>query len=115
MARLYRQVLTADYGRIDELRLLADIADDMTVDTGLSVSGLRRLFATAQGIGPDDFHPYDLAGAVRNDVIGGAAVLVPDPAAVADVVQRFLTAEPAPSGAPITSDAFVPPRAGSCS
>jgi len=109
--RLFRQVLAADYGATDQVRLLTDVIDDITVDDGLDLDGLRSIFTTASAIGSDRFVTSDLVAGLSGDtIINGNAVLLADPAVVDAVVGQFL--DPTPGVEPIESeildDAIVP-------
>ncbi len=108
--RVFRQVLAADYGAADQVRLLTDVIDDITVDDGLDLDGLRSIFATVSAIGADRFVTSDLVAGLSDEVINGQAVLVADPVVVDAIVGQFL--DPTPGVEPIESeildDAIVP-------
>ncbi|MAT04037.1 MAG: hypothetical protein CL424_03215 [Acidimicrobiaceae bacterium] len=91
MRRVYRDVLSAGYSTIDELRLLTDVVDDITVDIGLDLHGLRALFNAAEVIGPDQVQFYDLhAGLSADATADGSAVLVADRATMQTAVDGLL-------------------------
>jgi polyisoprenyl-teichoic acid--peptidoglycan teichoic acid transferase len=113
--RLYRTVLSANYSAADQVRLLTDVLDDITVDDGLDVDALRSLFATMANIGPDGFVTFDLNGGLTEEMIDGNSVLVADPGEIASVVEQFLrpTDPPVRTDDPILDQAVVP-SAPSC-
>ena len=51
--RLYTSVLAQNYSTTDKTRLLTDVVDDITVDTGLDLDGLRAIFNAAALIGTE--------------------------------------------------------------
>ena len=108
--RLFRQVLTADYGATDQLRLLVDVMDNIAVDPGLGPNDLRSIFATAAAIGPDRFVTSNLVAGLTGAVINGNAVLLADPAVIDTVVRQFLdpTSGVDPIESAILDDAIVP-------
>jgi len=108
--RVFRQVLAVDYGATDQVRLLTDVIDDITVDDGLDLDGLRSIFATAAAIGPDRFVTSDLVAGLSDELINGNPVLLADPVVVDAVVGQFLdpTSGVEPIESEILDDAIVP-------
>ena len=60
-ARLVEQVLAGGFSAADQLRIVTDVLDDVTVDEGLDVDGLRSLWATAATIGATHIAHLSLA------------------------------------------------------
>ena len=108
--RVFRQVLAVDYGATDQVRLLTDVIDDITVDDGLDLDGLRSIFATASAIGADRFVTSDIVAGLSGEVINGQAVLLADPVVVDTIVGQFLdpTAGTEPMLSELLDDAIVP-------
>lgn len=104
MRRVYVAVLTADHSLADRARLLADVVDDLTVDQGLDLDGVRAIFNAAAAIGPENFETFDLTASATGETIDGKSVLVADPAGIEIQVRRLL-------GEPVaeTSDSATPP------
>jgi LCP family protein required for cell wall assembly len=96
MRRLYALVIGADYSEVDQIRILTDVIDDLTVDAGLDVDGLRSLFAAAAQVGPERFETYDLNAGLTPTTIGGEDVLTVGTSTSAAVVEQFLGVAPAP-------------------
>lgn len=93
--RMYQAVLAADYALADQLQILTDVIDDITVDEGLDLDALRTLFATARAVGADHFSGESLDGVVTPTTIDGNAVLVLDDTdGLAAIVDRFLHGAP---------------------
>lgn len=91
IGRVYRQVLTADYGTDEKIRLLTDVVDDIRVDLGLDLDGLRAIFDTAGLIGPDRIHFYDVAaGLTVATNPDGHEVLRVEPATIESAVAGLL-------------------------
>ena len=113
--RLFRQILAVDYGATDQVRLLTDVIDDITVDDGLDLDGLRSIFATVSAIGADRFVTSDLVAGLSDELINGNSVLLADPVVVDAVVGQFLdpTSGVEPIESEILDDAIVP-RAPAC-
>ena len=106
--RLYTLILGTDYGTADEVRILTDVVDDLTVDEGLDIGRLRALFATAAQIGVDRFEAYDLNSGLTGSTIDGQAVLELDPEVGTSVVEQFLGMAATGDAPPSTE---VPPAA----
>jgi len=108
--RLFRQVLAADYGATDQVRLLTDVIDDITVDDGLDLDGLRSIFATVSAIGSGRFVTTDLVAGLSDEVINGQEVLVADPVVLDAIVGQFLdpTSGTEPTPSEHLDDAIVP-------
>jgi LCP family protein required for cell wall assembly len=111
VARVVRTVLTTDYSAADEIRILTDVFDDLTVDPGLTLEGVRALFATARQIGAERFASYDLANAVEPAVVVDNSVLLADSVAIGEIVTDFLTGD-APSSPAIPG--AITPAARAC-
>ncbi len=88
--RMYTAVLSQGYSAEDHARLLTDVVDDLTVDAGLDLDGVRAIFNAAALIGVDNFANYDLTASLTSDTIGGQSVLVGDPAGIQARVAEFL-------------------------
>jgi LCP family protein required for cell wall assembly len=88
--RLYASVLAQDYSTTDKTRLLTDVVDDITVDTGLDLDGLRAIFNAAALIGTDNFDTYDLTASLSAKTFDGNAVLIADPAGIRTQVDNLL-------------------------
>jgi LCP family protein required for cell wall assembly len=108
--RLFRQILAADYGATDQVRILTDVIDDITVDDGLDLDGLRSIFATASAIGADRFVASDLVAGLSPETILGQSVLAADPVVLDAIVGQFLDPTPGvePTPPAILDDAIVP-------
>ena len=111
--RMYTAVLAANYGVTDELAILTDVVDDITVDDGLDLDGLRSLFATARTIGAAGFVSYSLSDVVRAQTIDGNAVLIAT-GGLADIVDRFLHGDRTDPSSPVPNGAIVPAPTASC-
>lgn len=111
--RMYTAILAADYGVTDQFRILTDVVDDITVDDGLDLDGVRALFATARSIGSAGFVSYSLADVVRGKTIAGNAVLVATDG-LADIVDRFLHGDRTDPSSPVPSGAIVPVPTATC-
>lgn len=100
--RVVEQVLNAGYGRIDQVRILTDVVDDLTVDQGLSLDGLRAIWNTAADAGRDGTTLLTLNDVVSGRDVNGASVLVADPAAVREIATplRGATAVAEPADEP---------------
>ncbi len=110
--RLYTSVLAQNYSTTDKTRLLTDVVDDITVDTGLDLDGLRAIFNAAALIGTDSFDTYDLSASLSADTIDGNAVLIADPTGIRTQVDNLLappTDTPADSSILNHQDAIDPP------
>lgn len=83
--RVVEQVLASSYGRLDQVRILTDVVDDVTVDEGLSIDGLRAIWNTAADAGRDGTTLLTLNDVVSNRRIDGADVLVADSDAVREI------------------------------
>lgn len=105
MQRVYRAVLSADYGVADQIRLVTDVVDDLTVDDGLDVTGLRAIFNAAEAIGADNVEFYDLNAGLRATVVGDAQVLIVDDDTLGSAVGGLLGDAP-PT---VTPDRATPP------
>jgi LCP family protein required for cell wall assembly len=90
--RLYASVLAQSYSTTDKTRLLTDVVDDITVDTGLDLDGLRAIFNAAALIGSSSFDTYDLSASLSGETIDGNAVLIADPVGVKSQVDNLLQA-----------------------
>jgi LCP family protein required for cell wall assembly len=107
--RTFAAFVAGDFSRVDEVRLLTDVLDDITVDDGLDLGGLRALLATARSIGTGATSLYGLGGVVSGKVIDGQAVLVADPAALHSVAALLMGATPdVPTPDASTSGAETP-------
>lgn len=81
-------VLAAEYGVRDEVELLTDVIDSVTVDAALNVQDLREIFDSVRRIGPANVHGVALA--TRDSTLDEIPVLAADPRDVADAVDRLL-------------------------
>ena len=72
-------MLAQNYSTTDKARLLTDVVDDITVDTGLDLDGLRAVFNATALIGGENFGALDLTATLSEAVIDGNSVLVADP------------------------------------
>jgi hypothetical protein len=90
MQRVYVTVLTQTYSSTDKVRLLTDVIDDITVDSGLDLRGLLAIFNAAARIGPDNFDTYDLTANLASETVDGNSVLLADPAGVQAEVDKLL-------------------------
>ncbi len=88
--RVYTTVLSQNYNTTDKVRLLNDVVDDLTVDDGLDLDGVRAIFNATTNIGLDNFTAYNITSAVTAEVIEGQSVLVAEPAGIAQAVDDFL-------------------------
>lgn len=126
--RVVEQVLASSYGRLDQVRILTDVVDDVTVDEGLSIDGLRAIWNTAADAGRDGTTLLTLNDVVSNRRIDGADVLVADSDAVREIAAPLRgeaqgntddpsAAEPPGSGPATTAPAATtaPSVAGSAS
>jgi LCP family protein required for cell wall assembly len=110
--RLYASVLAQNYSTTDKTRLLTDVIDDITVDTGLDLDGLRAIFNAAALIGASNFDTYDLSATLSAKTIDGNAVLIADPAGIRTQVDNLLrppTGALADTQVPDHQDAIDPP------
>ncbi|MEO1057528.1 MAG: LCP family protein [Actinomycetota bacterium] len=87
--RVYATVLEQNYTTADQIRLLNDVVDDITVDDGLDLDGLRAIFNATAGIGLDNFTTYDLTTSLKPVMIQGNSVLLADPDGIATTTQQF--------------------------
>jgi LCP family protein required for cell wall assembly len=112
--RIYTTVLAENYSTTDKARLLANVVDDITVDSGLDLDGLRAIFNAATLIGADNFDTYDLTAAIDARVIDGNAVLIADAAGISIQVANLL-GQPTPLDPPLPApnppDAIAPATA----
>ena len=92
--RIYRDVLSANYSTTDEVRLLTNVVDDITVDTGLDLDGLRAILNAAQLIGPEHVQFYDLNAGLTSETIQGNSVLIVDDATTRASVDGLLGSPP---------------------
>jgi LCP family protein required for cell wall assembly len=114
--RLYASVLAQNYSTTDKTRLLTDVVDDITVDTGLDLDGLRAIFNAAALIGTSNFDTYHLSASLSAETIDGNAVLIADPVGIRTQVDNLLrptTDAPADTQVLDHQDAIDPP-ATSC-
>lgn len=116
MQRVLTTVLSQNYSPTDKARLLTDVVDDLTVDTGLDLTGLQAIFNAASLIGADNFHAYDMNSTLSAEVIDGNAVLVADAAEIQADIDSFLSgstkdAEPGPLTA---TDGVITPAPAAC-
>ena len=95
MRRIYTTVLSQSYSTTDKVRLLSDVVDDLTVDAGLDLDGVRAIFNAAAIIGVENFETFDLAAVVSGAEIDGSSVLTFDPAGLQAEVDTFLNGQPA--------------------
>jgi LCP family protein required for cell wall assembly len=108
--RAIQQVLASSYSNLDQLHILTDVLDDVTVDEGLDLDGLRAIWATAadaQRTGRTTL--LTLNHLVRGETVGDASVLVADDASVRDLAAPLRGDDPtvaptASSTAPRSSD-----------
>jgi LCP family protein required for cell wall assembly len=108
--RAIQQVLASSYSNLDQLRILTDVLDDVTVDEGLDLDGLRAIWATAadaQRAGKTTL--LTLNDLVRGETVGEASVLVADEESVRDLAAPLRGDGPTvgpttPSTAPRSSD-----------
>lgn len=91
--RIYTAVLAQSYNTTDKVRLLSDVVDDLTVDNGLDLDGVQAIFNAATNIGPNNFRSYDISSAITPVTVQGNAVLMPDFAGIAIVVDGFLDSD----------------------
>jgi LCP family protein required for cell wall assembly len=117
--RAMDQVLGSSYGAVDQVRILTDVVDDITVDAGLSLDGLRAIWNTAADAGREGTTLLTLNDVVSGETVNGASVLVADPDAVREIAAPLrgegadpgATAPPAPpTTAPAATD--VPSTTG---
>lgn len=92
--RAYISVLSRDYGNVDVARLLNDVVDDLTTDTGLTIKGMLAIFNAAQIIGVDNFVSYDLTPGLTPTFTEDQSVLEVDPDTVETAVAALLGATP---------------------
>lgn len=83
--RAIDQVLGSSYSALDQVRILTDVLDDVTVDQGLSVDGLRAIWNTAADAGLEGTTLLTLNDVVTGKTVDGSAVLVADPDTVRDI------------------------------
>lgn len=116
MERVYTAVLSEDYGPVDRVRLLDDVVDDLTVDSGLDLDGVRAIFNAAALIGPAGFSTYDITDGLSGTVIDGQAVLIAEPDSIAAAVNGLLGRDdPVSQAAPTASgDVAIAPVVVSC-
>lgn len=116
IGRIYTTVLAENYSTTDKARLLTEVVDDITVDTGLDLNGLRAIFNAAALIGADNLDAYDLTATLSAEVIDGNAVLVADPAGIQTQVANLLggTTEPIPESAIPNNPNAIDPSTTSC-
>ncbi len=110
--RLYTSVLAQNYSTTDKTRLLTDVVDDITVDTGLDLDGLRAIFNAAALIGTSNLDTYDLNASLSAKTIDGQSVLITDPDGIRAQVDNLLappTDTPADSPVLNHQDAIDPP------
>lgn len=116
--RVLAAVLSEDYGTADTIRILTDVVDDIAVDVGLDLDGLRAIFNAAQHIGVDNFETYDLNGSLTAETIDNQAVLVADPngieRAVAHVIGREADQAPTEPGGLDVGDNAIRPSPVDC-
>jgi LCP family protein required for cell wall assembly len=105
--RAMDQVLGSSYGAVDQVRILTDVVDDITVDAGLSLDGLRAIWNTAADAGRDGTTLLTLNDVVSGETVDGASVLVANPDAVREIAAplRGEDADPGvgPTAAPPTT------------
>lgn len=110
--RVYTTVLSQNYDTTDKVRLLNDVVDDLTVDNGLDLNGVRAIFNAATAIGPDNFSAHNITSAITAEVIDGQSVLVADPDGVIVEVDDFLgRTTDAAAAVPAIADAVEPSTA----
>jgi LCP family protein required for cell wall assembly len=116
MQRVLTTVLSHDYSTADKARLLTDVVDDITVDTGLDLTRLQAIFNTAALIGADNFRAYDLNSTLSGEVIDGNAVLVADAAGIQADVDSFLNGSTDHAGPDqiTTTDGVITPATAAC-
>ena len=116
MQRVLTTVLSHDYSTADKARLLTNVVEDITVDTGLDLTGLQAIFNAAALIGADNFQTYDLNSTLSEEIIEGNAVLVADAAGIQADVDRFLNGTTDDAGSdPLTStDGVISPAPTAC-
>ena len=110
--RLYTSVLAQNYSTTDKTRMLTDVVDDITIDTGLDLDGLSAIFNAAALIGTSNLDTYDLNASLSADTIDGNAVLIADPAGIRTQVDNLLrppTDAPADTQILNHQDAINPP------
>lgn len=83
--RALDQVLASSYSTVDQVRILTDVLDDVTVDQELSVDGLRAIWNTAADAGREGTTLLTLNDVVTAQTVNGASVLVADPDTVRDI------------------------------
>jgi LCP family protein required for cell wall assembly len=104
--RVIEQVLGSSYSTFDQVRILTDVLDDVTVDQGLSVDGLRAIWNTAADAGAEGTTLLTLNDVVSGTTVDGASVLVADPGTVRDIAAPLRGEAPAASAsttAPVPS------------
>ncbi len=114
--RIYRDVLSANYSTTDEVRLLTNVVDDITVDTGLDLDGLRAILNAAQLIGPEHVQFYDRHAGLTSATIQGNSVLIVDDATTRASVDGLLGNAPAEAAnqPPTTLPGAINPPAEPC-
>jgi polyisoprenyl-teichoic acid--peptidoglycan teichoic acid transferase len=116
MQRVLTTVLSQNYSPADKARLLTDVVDDLTVDTGLDLAGLQAIFNAAALIGADNFHAYDMNSTLSAEVIDGNAVLVADAAGIQADIDSFLNGSTVDAGPNqlTTTDGVITPAPTAC-
>ena len=116
IGRVYTTVLAQNYSTTDKARLLTDVVDDITVDTGLDLDGLRAVFNATALIGGENFDAYDLTATLSEAVIDGNSVLVADPQGVQTQVASLLgdTTEQIPGSPFLNSQDAIVPSTSAC-
>lgn len=114
--RAYTAVLEQSYDVTDQLRLLNDVVDDLTVDDGLDLDGVRAIFNATAAIGAENLHTYDLTSSLSPVTIQGNSVLLADPDGLAATVDQFLAHDlnGASSVPTVTSSDTAPPPFDDC-
>jgi LCP family protein required for cell wall assembly len=101
--RVLDQVLGSSYGTLDQIRILTDVLDDVTVDQELSVDGLRAIWNTAADAGREGTTLLTLNDVVTGKTVDGASVLVADPDTVREIAAPLRGDDAAPTDGPTTT------------
>jgi LCP family protein required for cell wall assembly len=83
--RALDQILGSSYSAVDQVRILTDVLDDITVDQELSLDGLRAIWNTAADAGREGTTLLTLNDVVTGRTVNGASVLVADPDTVREI------------------------------
>jgi LCP family protein required for cell wall assembly len=109
--RALDQILGSSYSTVDQVRILTDVLDDITVDQELSLDGLRAIWNTAADAGREGTTLLTLNDVVTGKTVNGSSVLVADPDTVREITAPLRGEAPAAATDAGAAAPIAPPPA----